>query len=64
MINDARRYVDLSRTTDIPAIFDSTDLEVLRQRPEPFARKFDASRDEAVLDALDRLTADARRGGL
>jgi hypothetical protein len=56
VVNDSLRYVDWTRT-EIPAIFDSSDLDTLMAQPEPFARKFDASRDEAVLDALDRLEA-------
>ena len=52
VVNDERRYVDWERA-EIPAIFDSRDLEMLLARPEPFARKFDASRDEEILDALD-----------
>lgn len=54
VVNDSQRYVDWTRA-EVPAIFDSSDLDTLLARPEPFARKFDSSRDDAVLDALDRL---------
>lgn len=62
VVNDALRYVDWDRE-EYPAIFGIGDLELLRERPEPFARKFDCSRDEEILDALDQL-ADQPAGAL
>jgi len=52
VINDDFRYVDWTRA-EVPAVFDSSDLDLLLSRPEPFARKFDSGRDDAILDALD-----------
>lgn len=55
LVGTELHYIDWERTEDIPAVFDTSDLETLIGRPEPFARKFDSSRDDAVLDALDRI---------
>lgn len=58
VINDDLRCVDWTRA-DVPAVFESEDLDLLAARPEPFARKFDSTRDEAILDALDHLAGES-----
>jgi hypothetical protein len=67
VVNDNLRYIDWSRGRR-PAILGVEDLEQLRRSPKLFARKFDVTRDEAVLDLIDRelvgaeaISAPARR---
>lgn len=53
--NDNLRYIDWSGGGSSPKILTLADLPALRASPRLFARKFDLSRDAAVLDRLDQL---------
>ena len=52
--NNNMRYVDWSAGGSSPRILTQADLPALRASARLFARKFDAQRDAAVLDALDQ----------
>ena len=52
--NDDLRYVDWSERKISPATLRSEDFETLRGSGKLFARKFDPTEDEAILDMLDR----------
>lgn len=58
VVDDDLRHVDWTRTK-VPAVFESGDLDLLSSRPEPRARQFDSSRDDAILDELDRLAGES-----
>ena len=53
--NDACRFVnwDEERQTASPSIITIDDLDKVLASGQPFARKFDAGVDDAVLDAID-----------
>jgi hypothetical protein len=52
VVNDNLRYIDWTRGRR-PAILHASDFEALRKTPKLFARKFDVSQDESVLDLID-----------
>jgi hypothetical protein len=53
IVNDNLRYIDWTQGRR-PAILRTRDLDALRASPKLFARKFDVTQDEAVLDLIDR----------
>jgi len=53
VINNNQRYIDWSGGGHSPKIFTVADLPALLASARLYARKFDASRDSAVLDQLD-----------
>jgi hypothetical protein len=59
VVNDNLRYIDWSGGGSSPKVLTSVDLPALLASPRLFARKFDATRDAAVLDALDRANGSA-----
>lgn len=57
------RYIDWSAGGANPKVLGSADFDQLARSPKFFARKFDASRDAAVLDRIDaELLGGARAG--
>lgn len=52
VVNDNLRYIDWRGVR--PAILETADLPALRESPKLFARKFDVTRDERILDLIDR----------
>lgn len=54
--NDNLRYIDWSEGKSSPKILTVHDLPALRASSRLFARKFDSSRDAAVLNQLDQLS--------
>lgn len=53
VVNNNLRYIDWSAGGSSPKVLTQADLPALLASPRLFARKFDAARDAAVLDALD-----------
>jgi hypothetical protein len=53
VVNDNLRYIDWTRGVR-PAILTTDDLPALKASPKLFARKFDVTRDERILDLIDR----------
>jgi hypothetical protein len=54
LVNDALRYIDWSGQVSHPRVLGAEDLPRLAATEALFARKFDAERDPAVLDLIDR----------
>jgi Core-2/I-Branching enzyme len=52
VVNENLRHIDWSRSAR-PAVLGVDDLEALRRSPKLFARKFDVTHDERVLDLID-----------
>jgi hypothetical protein len=58
VVNDDLRYLDWTRDP-APGVFTRDDLPALLESGQLFARKFDATVDSEVLDALDRVGPEA-----
>ena len=54
IVNDSLRYVDWSEGGANPKLLGLPDAAALRQSPKLFARKFDITYDEKILDLLDQ----------
>jgi hypothetical protein len=53
VVNDNLRYIDWTRGVR-PSILESGDFQALKDSPKLFARKFDVTRDEGILDRIDQ----------
>jgi hypothetical protein len=54
IVNDDLRYIDWrDPTSDSPAILTTADFAAIQASPKLFARKFDTSVDERILDLID-----------
>ena len=61
LVDDDLRFIDWSRDNEWPAVLTTEDLPALQGSPKLFARKFDATRDAEVLDAIDEQLREAPR---
>lgn len=58
VINDNLRYIDWSRDREMPAILNTNDFQRICKSHCLFARKFDVTKDENILDMIDRQLLD------